>query len=132
MGYGFADLRSMRNWTEGESLHVHTVAAPRAAGELIPEGWGGTLIDAEGGKERRFEGPDGDGREEAEVRPGALLVAYPMGLRPRPIFALRGGLQGATNRLVYGIAQIVVFLGVAACGVLLVIYLTQVVLQRRA
>jgi hypothetical protein len=132
LGYDFTDLRSMRNWTQAESLHVRTVAVPRVAGELIPEGWGGTLVDPEGRKESRFERPGKDVREEVQVRPGALLLAYPIGLRPRPIFALEGGPQGVTNRVVYGIAQIIVFVGLAACAVLMVIYLGQVILQRRA
>ncbi|UCC69505.1 MAG: hypothetical protein JSV79_06255, partial [Armatimonadota bacterium] len=132
LGYDFIDLRSMRNWTQAESLHVHTVAVPRVVGELIPEGWGGTLIDPDRRKESRFERPGKDVREEVQVRPGALLLAYPIGMRPRPIFALEGGPEGVTNRLVYGIAQIVIFVGLAACAVLMVIYLGQVILQRRA
>jgi hypothetical protein len=137
-GYGFADLRHMENWTKGRFLHVYSVAAPRPVRELVPDTWGATLTGAasgEGrlpGEARRFESPGKDGRENAQVRPGALLLAYPIGLRPRPILALEGGPEAATSRLVYSIAHVVVFFGVAACGLLMLIYLAQVMLQRRA
>lgn len=132
LGYEFADLRAMTNWTQSASLHVHTVAEAHAVGELIPEGWGGTLIAGEGGKESRFERPGRNRRGEVKMRPGALLLAYPAGQRPRPIFALEGGLEGVTHRFLYGIAQIVILAGVAACGVLVIIYVSQVIWRRRA
>ncbi len=131
LGYEFANLRAMRNWTEGESLHIHSVDAPCLAGELIPERWAAMLIAPEHGGTHSFERPGSDDRDRAEVVPGALLITYPPGQRPRPILTLEGGMQSATNRLIYRIAHVVVLVGIAACGLLILIYATQVILQRR-
>jgi hypothetical protein len=131
-GYEFVDLRCMDNWTKGEELHIHTVSAPRAAGELIPEGWHGAVMGPRRGERVEFERPGRDGRSEAALRPGALLLAYPEGKLPRPVFAFEGGAADASRRWVYGLARAVVFFGVAACGLLMLIYVMQVIVQRRA
>lgn len=131
MGYEFADLRHMQNWTRGGSLHIYSVATRSTVRELIPEGWDATVTGSEPGEVVRFERVDRDGREEAEVHPGALLIAYAPGQRPRPMFAFEGRPQAAAHRVVYDIAHLVVFVGLAACGVLTLIYLVQVIAQRR-
>jgi len=132
VGYEFADLRRMQNWTRGSSLHIYSTGAPRPVAEMIPEGWGGMLIGPQPGKSSRFERPGRDGRDKAKAVSGSILLAYPMGLRPRPIFAFEGGPHAAANRFVHGMAYVVLVLGIAACGLLLIIYLAQIVLQRRA
>lgn len=132
VGYEFADLRRMQNWTRGSSLHIYSGSAPRPVAEMIPEGWGGMLIGPRPGESGRFERPGRDGRDEAKAASGSILLAYPMGLRPRLIFAFEGGPHAAANRFVHGMAYVVLVLGITACGVLLIIYLAQIVLQRRA
>jgi len=132
MEYRFADLSAMWNWTRGETVHVYSVGAATAAGELIPEEWDGTVLEPAAGARRRFERPGRDGREEAAVEPGAVLVAYPRGKRPRTVFALDSDPDELTSKLVYAIARVVIVFALAAGIVLLSVYLLQVTLARRA
>jgi len=131
MDYHFADLSSMSNWTRGKAVHIYSVGSATAAGEMIPRGWDGTLLGPGAGARRRFEGAGRDGREGASVEPGAVLVAYPRGERPRTIFALDSDPEELTSKLVYGIARVLVAFAAAAGIVLLSVYLLQVALARR-
>ncbi len=130
-GYDFADLREMACSVKGESLHISSVREPTPLTDLLLQGWHAILLGPEAGSRRHYEDPERDRRGEALVHPGTVVLAYPPGGRPKTVLSLEGDLQEVTDRLVRGIAQIVVVFAAAASLVLLVIYLSQVALNRR-
>jgi hypothetical protein len=132
LGYGFADLRQMANWTKGDSLQVFSVSAPELVADLVPAGWHATLLGPRPGALRRFERLGRDHRKDVLVHPGAIVLAYPAGRRPRPMFVLEGGAHQVMDRFVYSMAHVALVFAIAASVVLLAIYLLQVALQRRA
>jgi len=128
----FGDLRRMDNWTKAENIEIHSSSAPRSVEEAIPEGWDATLMGPGRHELERFERAGRDRRDRSFIRPGAILIAYPHGLRPEQVFALEGGPQDAAHRAVGRIAYLAVIFSVIMCLVLIVIYLVQVSLQRWA
>jgi hypothetical protein len=131
MDYRFADLRRMANHLKTDSLQVASAAAPAPLTDLTPEGWNATLVGPGPQEMKRFERPPRDGRREALLRPGAILIAYPPGVRAARSFALGGSPHESAQRLVATIARLAVFFAVCASVVLVIIYLVQVSLQRR-
>ena len=81
---------------------------------------------------QRFESDGSDGREEAMLSAGALLVIYPAGQRPREIFAFEGGPEEVAQRAVAGIARGIVIFAVAACALFILVYIAQISVLRRA
>ncbi len=131
MGYEFANLRHMPNWTKHDSLKIQTVSSQQLLTDVLPDAWDATLIGPEPGARERFEGPDVERREETIVQPGAILVAYPRGARPKIVFSFEGDPQQVTQRAAYRIAHCVVLFAVGASVILLLIYVVQVA-QRRS
>ncbi len=131
MGYEFADLRRMPNWTKHDALSIQTVSSQQLLTDLLPEAWDATLIGPGPGAREHFEGPDAERREETVVQPGAILVAYPRGARPKIIFSFEGDPQQVTQRVAYRVAHYVVLFAVGASVILLLIYFLQVA-QRRS
>ena len=132
MGCEFADVRRMDNWAQAEDIEIHSSATPRSVEEVIPEGWDGTLMGPGRRELERFERAGRDRRDRSFLRPGAILIAYPHGLRPEQVFALEGGPQDAAHRAVGRITYLAVIFAVIMCLVLIVIYVVQVSLQRWA
>jgi hypothetical protein len=131
-GYEFSDLRSTACSVRGESLHILSVGKPTPLAELVAPDWHATLIGPEAGKRRRFERPGQDRRGETLVTPGAVLIAYPSGGRPRPIFSMEGDLQEVSNRAIQTMTRAIVMFAAAASLALLFIYIIQAALHRRA
>jgi len=154
MDYRLADLRQTSNWARLENLGIYTEQAPRRLSELLatqgggraqPEvgklgsRWDAFMLDSASERGRRggagvqvtsFEKPGRDGREKAVLQPGALLVTYPAGMRPRLIFAFEGGPEAASHRLVSAVAAAAMVVGVFLAGALALIYLMQIFLRR--
>lgn len=132
MGFGFADLRRTAQWMKGKSLEIHSCGEPTALTKLIPAGWDATVLGPEKRDLKRYEDDGSDEREITELRPGALLIAYPKGDRPHEIFALEGGPEELAQRAVTAIARAVVAFAAVACIVFIIIYVIQISLLRRA
>jgi len=132
MGCQFADLRQVSSWTKVDSLHIHADGAGRPIGDLVRPGWEATIIGPAPDEEQVFEGPASPERDRLTLAPGAILLAYPAGRRPRGIFALTGGPQEAAHRMVAAIARVVMIFAVTVACLFVVIYLVQTVIQRRS
>ena len=128
--FSFHNLRFADNSTRGESLLVRTVSGQYKLGELLPRGWGATVLGREPGGILDLGRPDKKRLSETIVRPGAILVGYPAGRRPKVVFSFEGDAEQVTQRAVQRLAQVIVMLAVAAVAVLFGIYLLQLV-QRR-
>jgi hypothetical protein len=131
LGFEFADLRRTSNWMKGRALEIRSEESAKPVADLLPAGWDATVLGPGKGDLRRFEEAATDDRENGLVRPGAILVAYPPGGRPREVFAFEGGPDELARRLVSGVARVAVIFAVAVCVVFVLIYLSQVSLQRR-
>ncbi len=132
MGYQFADLRRDTGWMKGRSLEIYSTGAPTPITRLMPSGWDATLLGPSRRDLTRFESPDSDERDSAVLRPGAILITYPSGGRPREIFAFEGGPEEMAQRAVAGVARVIVIFALGACVLFILIYLTQISLQWRA
>jgi len=132
MGCRFADLRQISSWTKVDSLQIHCDDAGPHLGDLIRPGWEATIIGPAPGDEKILEGPTSSDRDRLTLPPGAILLSYPAGRRPRGIFALTGGPQEAAHRMVAAIARVVLIFGVTVACLFVVVYLVQTVIQRRA
>lgn len=130
-GYQFADLRREANQVTGSALHIHTTADPTRIAGLIPTGWDGAILGPGRRELARYEDRGADQRERARLRPGAILITYPAGGRPREVFAFEGGSDELARRAVSRIARAALIFAVGACLVFIAIYLAQVALQRR-
>ncbi len=131
MGFEFADLRHTTQWMKGKSLEIHSCDEPTALTKLIPAGWDATVLGPERRDLKRYEDNGWDEREAAELRPGALLIAYPKGGRPHEVFALEGGPEELAQRAVIAIARAVVVFAVVACVLFITIYVVHISLLRR-
>jgi hypothetical protein len=132
MGYSFADLRRITNWMTGQSLEIYSAEAPTPITKLMPTGWDATLLGPGRRDLARLESPERDDRASAMLRPGAILITYPSGARPREVFAFEGGPEEMAQRAVAGLARVIVVFALGACVLFILIYLAQVSLQRRA
>jgi hypothetical protein len=132
MSFEFADLRRERNWMKGSGIEIHSQDRPERVAELLPARWDATILGPGWHDLARYESPANDGRAQAMLRPGAILVTYPSGSRPKEVFAFEGESQELAQRAVSGIARGAVIFAVLICLVLIVIYLLQVSLQRRS
>lgn len=122
--FRFHDLRFADNSTRVESLLVRTVSAQHKLGELLPQGWGATVLGPEPGASLHLDRADKERLAETIVRPGAIVVGYP-GARPAVVFSFEGDAEQVTQRAVHGLARVIVLLAVAAAALLLGIYLVQ-------
>ena len=86
MDYEFTDLRHAANWTKGDSLYIQTVDSQHFLTDLLPKGWDATLTTTGGDTHFHGDGSDTSRKEETVVHPGAIVVSYPPGQRPRIIF----------------------------------------------
>jgi hypothetical protein len=132
MGYELVDLRTMTNTIQGDSLHVRTFGSERVLADVLPDGWDATVLGPEPGAMASFDHSDARQKEEAFVSPGAMLLAYPRGLKPKTVFALEGDPQQITERAVQRIARVVVLFAIGASAVLLLIYSLHVAQRRGA
>ena len=125
--YEPVDLRYSTNWTKADTLQVYSVEAQHHLSELVAEGWEALLVGPKTGRTRQVTAA---GHEEALVRPGAIVVAYPVGKRPEIIFTFEGDPQQVAQRAVYGIARAVAFLALFAIAILTLIYFAQILQGR--
>jgi hypothetical protein len=132
MGFEFTDLRRRAEWMKGQSLEVLSVDRETPLAKLIPNGWDAMRLGPGRRDLTRFESDDADGREEATLSPGALLIAYPVGRRPREIFAFEGGPEEIAQKAVAGIARAIIIFAVAACLLFILVYIAQITVLRRA
>jgi hypothetical protein len=100
------------------------VSAQHKLGELLPQGWGATVLGPEPGASLHLDRADKERLAETIVRPGAIVVGYP-GARPAVVFSFEGDAEQVTQRAVHGLARVIVLLAVAAAALLLGIYLVQ-------
>ena len=128
--FTFHNLRFADNFSRGESLLIRTVSNQSKLAELLPKGWSATVLGPEPGASLDLGRPDKKRLTETIVRPGAILVGYPAGKRPKVVFSFEGDAEQVTQRAVQRLAQAIVMLALAAAGVLFCIYLLQLV-QRR-
>jgi hypothetical protein len=131
MSFEFADLRRSKECMKGQSIEIHCSDETVEIAKLIPDSWDATVLGPGRRDLKRFESAGVDGREQAQLPPGALLIAYARGARPREIFAFEGGPEELAQRAVAGIARTVVTLAVAACVLFILIYVVQISLLRR-
>jgi len=132
MGFEFADLRRTTEWMKGQSLAFHSSGEQVPIAQFLENGWDATLLGPGRRDLKRFETEGADGREDAVLVPGALLITYPAGQRPREVFAFEGGPEEVAQRAVAGISRGVIIFAVAACVIFILIYIAQISALRRA
>ena len=132
MGFKFADLRRNMEWMKGQSIEVRSTDQETPITKLIPNGWDATVLGPGRRDLRRFESDGSDGREDAMLSPGALLIAYSVGQRPREIFAFESGPEELSQKMVAGLARVIVIFAVAACALFILVYIAQIFVLRRA
>ncbi len=130
MEYRPVDIRRMTNWVKMENLGIYTQVAPRPLTDFLPKGWNGfMLVPGKRGSES-FDRPGKDGREAVELKPGAVLVAYPAGMRPKQVFAFEGGPEAASHRLVLWVARVALVIGLILVGAFGLAYVAQLLARR--
>jgi hypothetical protein len=130
--YGFYDLRFAGNSTMGDSIVVRTVSDQRRLGDILPKGWDAMVLGPDAGARSELDHPGTEQLTKTVVHPGAILVAYPSGSRPKVVLSVEGDAQQVTQRGVQQLAQLVVMFAVAAAAVLFLIYVLQLVQRRGA
>jgi len=130
MDYQFADLRHSSTWVRTDKLGIYTESAPRQVAEVLPPGWNGFLLRPGRTGVEAFDKPGRDARGKTVLEPGAVLVTYPPGGRPRQVFAFEGGPEAASHRLVSLIAVVALAVGLFLAGAFALLYLAQIFMRR--
>ncbi len=130
MEYRPVDIRRMTNWVKVENLGIYTQVAPRPLADLLPKGWDAFMLVPGQRGAQSFEKPGRDGRETAVLKPGAVLVTFPAGMRPKQVFAFEGGPEAASHRLVLWVARAALIIGLILVGVFGLAYVAQLLTRR--
>jgi hypothetical protein len=131
MDYEFVDLRRVTNRVKVGNLEVVSAATARTISDVLGQERHGLLLGPEAGMLERFQRPGRDQRSQVMLEPGAVLVAHPAGTRLGRPFGWEGGGHRLAEEAVAAIARIAVVFAVCAAGLLAIIYLVQISLQRR-
>jgi hypothetical protein len=132
MEFSFTDLRHSTNWVKEETVLLHTVGAQRLLTDLLPTGWGATLLGPDSGARQELAWSDREEIDSSILLPGTILVAYPPGELPRVVLSFEGDPQQVSNRVVHRISHVIVLLALIATAVLFLLYVFQAVQRRSA